>query len=113
MKLLIYKWWVAGDDVESQQRGVVAVFFPSFDAAHKFPDKREHVEADRVFSCMPTRLTALHNCSPDEPIYKLLQAVLTLALPAAFRSRIKFHNGMFEIQGRGGLCTPSLDCILD
>ena len=93
MKFLIYLWWVVGEDIESQQRGVICIFFPSFEAAHQLPDKKEAIEGDRVFGCIPTRMTALHNCSPDEPVYKLLQACVTLTMSAAMRARIQYHNG--------------------
>jgi len=93
MKFLIYLWWVAAEDVETQQRGVISIFWPSFEAAHKFPDKREATEAERVFGAIPTRMTALHQCTPDTPAYKLMQAVVILTLSVESRTRMKFHTG--------------------
>mmetsp|Transcript_27321 Transcript_27321/g.48345 ORF Transcript_27321/g.48345 Transcript_27321/m.48345 type:complete len:524 (+) Transcript_27321:363-1934(+) len=92
MKFLIYLWWVAAEDVETQQRGVISIFWPSFEAAHKFPDKREATEAERVFGAIPTRMTALHQCTPDTPAYKLMQAVVILTLSVESRTRMKFHT---------------------
>ena len=90
MKFFIYFWWVAAEDVETQQRGLVSVFWPQH---HNFPDKREVEEAERVFEAVPSRITALHQCLPDTPAARLVKAVVSLSLDLESRTRMKFHSG--------------------
>jgi hypothetical protein len=97
MKFFIYLWWVAAEDIETQQKGVISIFWPSFESAHKFPDKREATEAERVFDAIPTRIAALHQCCPDTPAFRLMKAVVILTLSVETRIRMKFHTGTYRI----------------
>ena len=89
-KFFIYFWWVAGEDVETQQKGLISVFWPE---THNFPDKREAEEAERIFAAVPIRITALHQCLPDSPAARLVKAVISLSLDVETRTRMKFHSG--------------------
>jgi hypothetical protein len=90
MKLFLYVWWVAGEDVETQQRGLISIFWPQ---NHNFPAKREAEEGERIFAAVPYRSTALHQCLPDTPASRLVKAVVILALGVEARTRMKFHSG--------------------
>lgn len=80
---------MAGEDIETQQRGVISIFWPG---GHNFPDKREAEEAERVFAAVPLRITALHQCLPDTAIFRLTKAVVILSLDVEMRTRMKFHT---------------------
>lgn len=90
MKFFIYFWWVASEDVETQQKGLVSIFWPE---THTMPDKREVEEAERVFAAVPIRITALHQCLPDTPAARLVKAVVAISLDVETRTRMKFHSG--------------------
>ncbi len=90
MKFIIYLWWVAAEDVETQRNGIVSLFWPN-DLV--FPDKRTTNEAYRVFSAVPCRITALHQCLQEGPLFQLMNAVVILSVDAETKSRMKFHKG--------------------
>jgi hypothetical protein len=90
MKFVIYLWWVAGEDEETQRNGIVNVYWPG---EINFPDKREAEEADRVLSAVPCRIAALHQCLQDGPLFRLMNAVVILSLDVETKTRIKFHTG--------------------
>jgi hypothetical protein len=90
MKFFIYLWWVAGEDVETQQRGLISIFWPENNII--FPDKRESQEAERVFAAVPVRFAAIHQCVPDTAFYHLIKAVVILSLEVESRTRLKFHT---------------------
>jgi hypothetical protein len=89
MKFFIYFWGVASEDVETQQRGLISLFWPE---EHNFPDKREALEAERVFAAVPIRITALHQCTPNTAVFQLTKAVIILSLDVETRTRMKFHT---------------------
>ncbi|KAG7349839.1 hypothetical protein IV203_012436 [Nitzschia inconspicua] len=89
MKFFIYLWWVAAEDVETQQRGVISLFWPENHSL--FPDKREAQEAQRVFGAIPTRIAAYHQCLPDTAFFRFTRAVVILSVDVVSRTRLKFH----------------------
>lgn len=93
IKVLIYVYWVAAEDVESQIRGFVTVYSPNFENGIVLPAKQEVDEVQRVTGFVPTRSVAFHNCTPDEPIYRLLKALAMLAMKPGDRPRTVFQQG--------------------
>mmetsp|Transcript_59764 Transcript_59764/g.146717 ORF Transcript_59764/g.146717 Transcript_59764/m.146717 type:complete len:524 (+) Transcript_59764:390-1961(+) len=93
MKLLIYLLFVMAEDIETQRRGVIVLFSPNFDSGLKFPHKDEITQSQRVTGITPTRQVAMHQCTPDEPVFRLIHAGMQLALSFEARLRAKFHQG--------------------
>jgi hypothetical protein len=89
MKFYIYFWGVASEDVETQQRGLISLYWPE---VHNFPDKREVQEAERVFAAVPIRNTAMHHCFPNTAVFQLTKAVIILSLGVETTTRMKFHT---------------------
>jgi hypothetical protein len=90
LKFLIYFWGVASEDVETQQRGLISLYWP--EDHHLFPDKREVQEAERVFAALPIRVAALHQCIPNTAVFQLTKAVIMLSLGVETTTRMKFHT---------------------
>jgi hypothetical protein len=105
MKFYIYFWWVAAEDVETQRNGIVNIFWPD---ELTFPLKRESEEADRVLTAVPGRITAMHQCLKDGPLFRLMNAVVILSLDVETKTRLKFHTGKHTLVDIGikiaGLC---------
>ncbi len=117
MKVLYYLQYVVTEDVESQRRGLVGVFWwpsnsgitktSSADASSSEseseeltatdgePDMlgpRDHIIGARLFSGAPGRVAAVHVCFPDKPIFHWFRSALALGLGKS-RQRIKIHSG--------------------
>lgn len=82
--------WVAGDDVTSQRKGIVVIVW--FDKNFKIsvvPKNMKHLD----YKLHTTRLSALHVCTPDTPLYRLRRAVLTMRV-SHHRVALQTHLGM-------------------
>jgi hypothetical protein len=93
VKLCIYLFWVAAEDVESQRKGVVFVFWPgsaTYNAS--LPDPKEHIEGSKVAEAVPFRPVAYHVCFPDTSVFRIIRSALTLMF-GGNRLRMRFHNG--------------------
>lgn len=94
-KIFLYMLWTAGEDVDVQRKGLVTLV--RFTSNYEFsvdnlcklrdaPRTNSHIMAT-------VRASAIHICSPDNPIYRLCNAILLLRLTKAGRERIKIHHG--------------------
>lgn len=96
-KILLYFLWIAGGDVESQQKGIVLLLWPNPDIADslklRYPINRGGDLVKSVFECVPVRVAAFHFCTPENsPFFQVLRSVFALTLGRK-RSRLKFHSG--------------------
>jgi len=107
-KLFFYMTWVAGEDVDTQRKGLVLVvwFDPSFKV---FSTNRL-----RNFAKVPrgpndltsVRVAAIHTCVPDTTIHRLCVAAIRLRIRNPLRLRMKVCYGesvelMYQLQSYG------------
>ncbi len=95
MKILYYLMWVAGEDFETQCKGIVVIIWPVSDIALKhLRNKEKMAETQRkqfIGSCV--RICAFHFCAPPNPFFQVLRTVFAMTLDKTMRSRLKFHVG--------------------
>lgn len=96
-KILLYFLWIAGDDIESQQKGIVVLLWPNPDISKsiklRYPMHNGVNYAQMIVQAVPVRVTAIHFCAPgDNPFFMILRSVLAMTLGKK-RSRLKFHSG--------------------
>lgn len=102
---------VAGEDTESQQKGVVFLLWPNPDIAEKiqlrFPIHGGGKLCAMVFRWAPIRIVAYHLCTPaNVPFFQVLRSVFAITLGGSRLSRLKFHSGepvelRYQISGYG------------
>lgn len=120
--------WIASEDVETQQKGVVIVVWPSepptpstatassgasscssgTSSGSETEDEQlnqwEHVLRPkytqnavayhkRYYLAQPLRVAAMHWCSQDKPIYRLLNSLYYFSLDSKSQARYKVHFG--------------------
>jgi hypothetical protein len=91
----LYLMWVAMEDVESQQKGIVFVLWPG-PKDTPFPNPRDHFEGRRVLDAVPCRVVAIHIAFPDTPVFHVIRSVVALILRKEDRLRIKLHSGTWK-----------------
>jgi hypothetical protein len=112
--------WVVTEDVESQRKGLVGVFWwpmtcgitptkkvmvstsdsesddPNPSSQQEgfgyMPGPRDHIIGARLFAGAPGRVVAIHICLPDKQIFHFFRSSLALGLDNS-RKRIKIHTG--------------------
>ena len=103
-----YLIWALGEEQESQRKGLVGVVcWPSskeaetpnnFAVVYSPREVSRHIHlSNRMFECTPIRISCMHLCLPDEPIYHMFKAGMTLSM-GVIRSRLKFHVGKFSFE---------------
>jgi hypothetical protein len=80
--------WVVGEDVETQRRGMVAIYWPSLNTF--IPDQNW---GHMLVKGFPVRAAALHVCLPNTLAFRMLKAQIGLAVPTYVRRRFQFHLG--------------------
>jgi hypothetical protein len=126
---LIYLWVVGSYDVESQRRGLVLISLSgpkvtdgiiqsqSQDKKVKEKEDSDSQEAQKFHasrmathvlcaSSVPFRVSAIHLCLPQKPMYKILKSIYGVAIGSRWNSRVKFHLGesielRYELQQYG------------
>jgi hypothetical protein len=93
MKIALNTFMAAAGDVETQQKGMVGVFYQSNQSARTFDTISDRVETRRTFSCIPLRVSAVHVCVPDSPAFSLIKAVAMASVAPEVRLRMRFHSG--------------------
>lgn len=87
-KMFTYMLWTIGEDVEAQRAGIVVVawFDPSFKVSKQPPAMiRDH-------ETLSVRVSAIHICSPDTPLFRIRRATTTMRI-GHNRKRLKQHVG--------------------
>ena len=120
IKVLWYMFWVASEDIESQQKGVVIVGWPSDSVISQSEDEtnssiggnmvnsdngvweeslrqnlvvQEGIYQVKTLDGLPLRIAALHLCFEDRPIYRLLNSLWHFSMNAYLQARYKVHIG--------------------
>ena len=89
-KISLYMSWVAGNDVATQQKGIVVVVW--WDKEFKLTSSRSVNQKYNDHWLQTTRATAIHVCSPDTPFFRFRTAVVTMKLSRA-RRYLRTHFG--------------------
>ena len=92
LKILAYTFWVVGNDIDTQRKGVVIIvmFDSSFHQVHQGAGMVRRHSNDCTMSVRPS---AIHICTPDTPFFRLRRHFLTMAIGSHNRSRLKLHVG--------------------
>jgi hypothetical protein len=98
LKAYFYFWMAASNDVETQQKGVVFLVWPTINKegttiSQMIPnqtDRKLHIKCNEA---APIRICAVHFCFPNTPVFHLLRSVMTMTLGVSYRNRLKFHVG--------------------
>ena len=107
IKAYFYFWMVASNDVETQQKGVVFLVYPTISkkdggsgsskgatiSQMMLPNQTDRILHKKCNEAAPIRIAAVHFCLPNTPFFHLLRSVMTMTLPVSYRNRLKFHVG--------------------
>jgi hypothetical protein len=119
MKVIYYLHWVMTEDIESQTKGLVGIFWwpmtcgitptkkcmvatsdsesedPNLSDQYQgfcyMPGPRDHIVGARLYAGAPGRVAAIHICLPDKQIFHFFRSSLALGLDSS-RKRIKIHT---------------------
>ena len=131
--------WIASEDVETQQKGVVIVVWPSdppnptsrnsnnnnsmanSSASSSGSEsegesnwegflrpklsKNDLANHNRYYHAQPIRIAAIHWCSQDKPIYRVLNSLYYFSLDSKSQSRYKVHYGKISSQIKTDHCS--------
>eukprot|EP00537_Pseudo-nitzschia_pungens_P010295 CAMPEP_0172390554 /NCGR_PEP_ID=MMETSP1061-20121228/7171_1 /TAXON_ID=37318 /ORGANISM="Pseudo-nitzschia pungens, Strain cf. pungens" /LENGTH=541 /DNA_ID=CAMNT_0013120959 /DNA_START=243 /DNA_END=1868 /DNA_ORIENTATION=- len=93
-KCLMYMVWSAGDDVDTQRRGIIYLgwFDPSFNPKFRFDLKMGIIRLNytRIFTVRPS---AIHICFPDRPVYRFFRKLIMVQGSQPNRPKMIFHLG--------------------
>ena len=83
-----------GDDETTQIYGSTYVVFLAVNENSILRHDRREWHANKKFlSCSPFRMTALHFCMPQGPVYNFLKTIATAAIRPEMRASTRFHFG--------------------
>ncbi len=98
IKILYYLMWVAGNDFETQCKGIVVIIWPVSEIAitHLRNHNKEVLvrTQKKQLEGACARVCAFHFCVPPNPFFQVLRSVFAMTLDKKMRSRLKFHTGM-------------------
>ncbi len=90
------------DDVETQRKGMVIIYFPTsrFDSMSiNEPEARQYLRA--ITASAAVRISAIHVCLPDSPLYRFIGALYKVVFPKDLAVRIRIHTGKSGIPCHG------------
>lgn len=111
-KLVLYTLLVAGEDIESQTKGLVIVVWPQPDIANtiqlRYPIHNGGELFQAIIQSVPVRFVAFHFCTPANiPFFNVMKSVFTYFIASTeIRSRVRIHSGepielKYQISGYG------------
>jgi hypothetical protein len=93
-KLLLYMGMaIVDEDVETQQKGTVGVFYQSNVMTKVLSSREERAMVRCLLSCLPMRFSSCHVCLPDSPLFSIVKAVGLAMGGPDIRARTRFHLG--------------------
>ncbi|VEU38827.1 unnamed protein product [Pseudo-nitzschia multistriata] len=93
VKIFLYIWTVASNDVATQQNGAVLICWDGRKDM-KLPSPSEQQLVRKLFSAIPLRICGIHFCFPDSHFYRMARAIFSLTVGGAeHRNRLRFHIG--------------------
>ena len=99
MKIFLYIYHTLVCDIETQMKGlVILVWYDTKSKINANPDITRIKMLVKIHEASPVRLSAVHMCVPDTPVFRFRQSILTLAI-GQNRSRLRIHLGMYYYTG--------------
>jgi hypothetical protein len=106
-KIIMYLDWIVSEDIETQQKGIVIVAWPSNDIGNSKcsncsetsisnssnSNSNKMLFQNISFNSTPLRITSIHFCAPNETIYKDIRSLYYFGLDQYCKSRFKTHYG--------------------
>lgn len=98
-KILYYLMWVAGQDVETQSKGIVVIIWPVPEIAlrhfkNDLRNKERTIEDQTMlYEGASIRVVVYHFCVPDNFLMNVFRKIFAITVGKDQRSRIKFHSG--------------------
>jgi len=91
---MMYMVWSAGDDVDTQRRGIIYLgwFDPSFNPKFRFDLKMGIIRLNYT-RIMTVRASAIHICFPDRPVYRFFRKLIMVQGSQPNRPKMTFHLG--------------------
>ena len=90
--------WVAGEDVDTQRKGLVYIMW--FDQSYKVVESNKFDEFAKMqvglSDIMSVRLTAVHCCVPMTTVHRFCIAMIRLRLEYPNRLKMKVHCGTYK-----------------
>jgi hypothetical protein len=83
----------AAEDVETQQKGMCAIFYQSNPLSRIFATSSDRANSREYMSVYPIRVTAFHVCLPNNPGFSFIKAVAMACATPEVRARMRFHLG--------------------
>lgn len=116
VKILLYLYWVASEDVETQQKGVVLITYAFDEEGSEWSWERSirplirkstRTYHKQLNACIPNRVVSIqHYYSTDSPFFRSLSALYFLGLDSSARKIYKVHYGghvelLYQMAGYG------------
>jgi len=106
LKIYLYLTYVAGEDEETQRKGIVMLFWPGCNEL-RLPKPGYLNLVALALRGMPTRFASFHFCSPATPFFQMARVMISIALKRGKSvTRVKIHTGermelQYELMGYG------------
>jgi hypothetical protein len=99
---LLYLSQHFSDDVETQRKGMVVVYFPtsSFDS-RTITEPVARRDLRSIMASAAHRTSAIHICLPDSPLHRFVGSLFKVVFPADLAVRIRIHTGKSGISHPG------------
>ena len=84
----------AAEDEETQKRGLIGLFYftNAIPVIQKLYERRP-----KLFDWLPIKLVGVHFCYYNDPVFRLVQALVLLLMGRERRIRVRMHEGMFSL----------------
>jgi hypothetical protein len=83
----------AGLDVETQQKGLVILFFQQNLSTQLFASRTQREVSRQMLNVFPIRISSMHICLPNNPAFSFIKSAAMAAAPPEVRARMRFHLG--------------------
>eukprot|EP00537_Pseudo-nitzschia_pungens_P013409 CAMPEP_0172385344 /NCGR_PEP_ID=MMETSP1061-20121228/3016_1 /TAXON_ID=37318 /ORGANISM="Pseudo-nitzschia pungens, Strain cf. pungens" /LENGTH=543 /DNA_ID=CAMNT_0013114321 /DNA_START=612 /DNA_END=2243 /DNA_ORIENTATION=- len=87
-KISLYTSWTAGDDIETQKKGLVLIIW--FSEGAKLSKAPANINDRALHTC---RVSAMHLCTPDTPFFRFRRAIVTMRVGHIARRGLRVHLG--------------------
>ena len=110
-KIMLFLHWVASEDVETQQKGVVIIAWPTDEGGkdektnkefswendiREKLDMRSRVYQQKLEKGMPLRVTSQQAYFPDTPFFRAVSVIYYMGMDSQSRSMYKAHYGRYK-----------------
>ena len=100
LRAVVYLLQVLSSDEQTQKYGCVMVFYGGLATGEAatcetsiLREKNLKGTMNSLLGAFPVRVSAIHFCFPDTPVYQIAAAALMLFAPSFMRVRVRKHMG--------------------